>query len=96
MAIRFRRSLKIAPGLRLNIGKRSASVRLGPKNLGATFGTTGRTYSASIPGTGLGVTERQSRQTAGTRGAARAGFGTKFIFGVAGLVILGLVLAAIF
>lgn len=56
MAIRFRKTVRIAPGLKLNIGKKSASVRLGGKNLGYTVGTKGRTTSASIPGTGLGVT----------------------------------------
>lgn len=58
MAIRFRKSVKIAPGLKLNIGKKSASVRIGGKNVGYTVGTKGRTASASIPGTGLGVTSR--------------------------------------
>jgi hypothetical protein len=58
MAIRFRRSIKIAPGVRLNLGKKSASVRIGGTNAGYTVGTKGRTASASIPGTGLGVTSR--------------------------------------
>lgn len=59
MAIRFRRSIRVAPGLRLNIGKKSASVRVGGKNVGYTMGTKGRTASASIPGTGLGVVSRK-------------------------------------
>lgn len=58
MAIRFRRTLKIAPGLSLNLGKKSASVRVGGRNVGYTVGTKGRTVSASIPGTGLGITNR--------------------------------------
>lgn len=60
MAIRFRKTIKIAPGLKLNIGKKSASVRIGGQNMGYTVGTKGRTTSASIPGTGLGVTSRKN------------------------------------
>ena len=59
MAIRFRRTVRIAPGLKLNIGKKSASIRIGGKNAGYTIGTAGRTTSASIPGTGLGITSRK-------------------------------------
>jgi hypothetical protein len=58
MAIRFRKTVRIAPGLKLNIGKKSASVRVGGKNFGYTTGTKGKTVSASLPGTGLGVTHR--------------------------------------
>lgn len=59
MAIRFRKTLRLAPGLKLNLGKKSASVRIGGKNVGYTVGTKGRTVSASIPGTGLGVVQRK-------------------------------------
>lgn len=58
MAIRFRKSFKLAPGLRLNIGKKGASVRVGPKGAGYTVGTSGQRVSASIPGTGVGFSSR--------------------------------------
>lgn len=54
MATRFRRTKKIAPGVRLNINKGSASISVGPKGLKKTFSTTGRTTTTvGIPGTGL-------------------------------------------
>lgn len=54
MATRFRRTKKIAPGVRLNINKGSASVSIGPRGMKKTFSTTGRTTTtAGIPGTGL-------------------------------------------
>lgn len=54
MGWRFRRSIKIAPGVRLNFGKKSASVRIGGRGFGVTKSTTGRTtVSSGIPGTGL-------------------------------------------
>jgi hypothetical protein len=65
MAIRFRRSVKIAPGLKLNVGKRGGSVRIGGKNAGYTIGTSGRTVSASVPGTGLGFVSRKGRSPKG-------------------------------
>lgn len=58
MAIRFRKSIKIAPGVRLNLGKKSASVSVGVKGFRRSFSTTGRqTTSVGIPGTGLYATE---------------------------------------
>ena len=54
MAIRYRRSKKIFPGVKLNLNKKSISVTVGPKWLHKTYSTTGRTTTtASIPGTGL-------------------------------------------
>lgn len=50
----FRKSIRVAPGVRLNIGKKSASVRVGGRGFGITKSTTGRTtLSAGLPGTGL-------------------------------------------
>ncbi|MER9050229.1 DUF4236 domain-containing protein [Mesorhizobium sp. M0923] len=54
MAFRFRKSIKIAPGVRINLSAKSASVRVGPKGVGYTVSTTGKKrLSATIPGTGL-------------------------------------------
>ena len=61
MPFRFRRSIKIAPGLRLSFGKKSASLRLGVRGMGISKSTTGRTTaSAGIPGTGLWWTKSLS------------------------------------
>ena len=54
MGLRFRKSIKVAPGVRVNVGKKSASVSIGGKRARYTVSTSGRTTSsASIPGTGL-------------------------------------------
>ena len=42
MGLRFRRSIKIAPGVRVNLNKKSASVTFGPKGLKHTVSTTGK------------------------------------------------------
>ena len=56
MGFRFRYSKKLMPGVRLNVGKKSESVRLGGRGFGVTTGTSGRRVTAGIPGTGLSYT----------------------------------------
>lgn len=57
MGTRFRRSFKIAPGVRVNLNKKSASVSFGPKGLKHTISTTGKSHTTvGIPGTGLSYT----------------------------------------
>ena len=54
MGTRFRKSKQILPGVRLNVGKKSASVSIGPKGLKHTISTTGKSHTTvSMPGTGL-------------------------------------------
>ncbi|MFC3704471.1 DUF4236 domain-containing protein [Devosia honganensis] len=58
MGFRFRKSFKIAPGVRVNLNAKSTSVRIGSKGLGYTISSTGRKrVTASIPGTGISYTE---------------------------------------
>ena len=64
MAIRFRKSIKIAPGVKLNLNKKSAGVTVGGKGVHYTVNTSGtRTASAGIPGTGLYVTDVSSSKS---------------------------------
>lgn len=54
MGLRFRKSVKIAPGVKLNINKGSASVTVGKRGAHYTVSSTGRqTASVGLPGTGL-------------------------------------------
>lgn len=66
MALRFRRTLKIAPGVRLNLTKTGVSARVGPRGAGVTVGTSGTTVSAGLPGSGLHLSKKlpRRRQTA--------------------------------
>lgn len=56
MPVRFRRTLKIAPGLRLNLGKRGVSASVGVKGLRRTYGASGVRTTVGLPGTGLSYT----------------------------------------
>lgn len=58
MGLNFRKSVKIAKGVKLNIGKKSASVSVGGKYAGASFNPkSGARVRASIPGTGISYTK---------------------------------------
>lgn len=58
MGLRYRKSIKIAPGVRLNINKKSASISVGGKGLRYTVNSNGRkTKTVGIPGTGISYSE---------------------------------------
>jgi hypothetical protein len=67
VAWRIRRTVKIAPGIRLNINKRGPSVRFGPKGVGMTVGPHGHRVSAGVPGTGVYVYQQYGRKKSGSR-----------------------------
>jgi hypothetical protein len=56
MGFRFRRSIRILPGLRLNIGKRGVSTSIGVRGAHVTFGKNGVRETVGIPGSGLSYT----------------------------------------
>lgn len=57
MAFRFRKSIKLAPGVKLNVGKKSVGVSVGGKYGGYSFNSrTGARARVSAPGTGLSYT----------------------------------------
>lgn len=61
MGWRYRKSIKIAPGVRLNLNKKSVGVRIGGKRGGININSkTGTTARVSFPGTGLSYTQKIS------------------------------------
>lgn len=58
MGLRFRKSFKVAPGVKVNLGKKSSSVTFGGKGMHYTVNSKGTTTrSVNIPGTGICYTE---------------------------------------
>jgi len=53
MTLRFRRSIRIAPGVRLNLGLNGAGVSIGPRGLHVGINRRGAYASVGIPGTGV-------------------------------------------
>lgn len=62
MGWRFRKSIRLVPGVRLNVGKKGVSISAGPRGFKTTVGTSGRTTTVGIPGTGFSHTSRRSRK----------------------------------
>jgi len=56
MGFRFRRSIKILPGVRLNFGKRGISTSIGIRGAHVTIGKTGTRTTVGLPGSGLSYT----------------------------------------
>lgn len=53
MGLRFRKSFKLAPGVRLNISKSGMSWTIGPRGASVSIGKRGTYLNAGVPGTGL-------------------------------------------
>jgi tetratricopeptide (TPR) repeat protein len=67
MSFRFFRRFRIAPGVHLNLSKGGVSMSAGPRGLKATVGTSGRRFTAGIPGTGLHYTKVAKPGRSGSR-----------------------------
>ena len=71
MGVRFRKSIKICKGVKVNFGKTGASLTVGTRGLHHTIHTSGRrTSSVGIPGTGLSYVETSGggrKKTSGSK-----------------------------
>lgn len=87
MGFRFRRSVRIAPGLRLNLSKSGGSVSVGRR--GATVNLSGRgtRTTVGLPGTGISY----SSTTSSRRSSRQPGGIVNLITGLGVLVLLGAV-----
>lgn len=70
MGWRFRKSIKIAPGVRLNLSNLSPSLSVGPRGASVSIGKRGVYGNVGIPGTGLSYRERLDRPA--TRNPSRS------------------------
>lgn len=69
MALRFRKSIKLAPGIRMNLSGGGVSWSLGPRGASIGIGKRGAFLNAGIPGTGL--YSRQSLSSGGGSSSSR-------------------------
>ena len=86
MGLRFRRSIRLAPGLRINLSKSGPSVSVGTRGFTENFGPHGARTTVGVPGTGLSYSTRRGRRPA--KGS--------FVSGIIALVIILAVLRAFF
>ena len=62
MGWRFRRSVKLLPGVRINLGLRGASVSLGGRGITYNIGRRGSRVTLGLTGTGLSYSQQVSSQ----------------------------------
>ncbi|NUF49488.1 DUF4236 domain-containing protein [Gilliamella sp. ESL0250] len=62
MAVRFRKRIKIAPGVKLNLSSNGASVSLGGRGASLTIGKKGTYSNLSLPGSGLSYRTKLSSE----------------------------------
>ncbi|WP_174845444.1 DUF4236 domain-containing protein [Sporolactobacillus shoreae] len=93
MGFRFRKSFKIAPGIKFNVNKKSVGMTFGTKGAHYTINSKGtRTKSVGIPGTGLSYvdvknTEKRSSTTS-HNGKAPVSNRKGCVIGCLGLIVL--------
>ena len=64
MGWRYRKSVTLFPGVRVNFGLRSSSISIGGRGFRTTYSSTGRvTHSVGIPGTGLSYVTSSSNSS---------------------------------
>ncbi len=88
MGLRFRKSFKIAPGVKLNLNKNSVSLTAGAKGAHYTVNSNGkRTASVGLPGTGLYYTQ-SSGKSASNGNAPKKGSCLMSLLKIFGILIL--------
>lgn len=73
MALRFRKSIKLAPGLRMNLSGSGMSWSLGPRGASVGIGRRGTYLNTGLPGTGLYSRQRLSGGASASQQAAKPG-----------------------
>ncbi len=61
MGLRFRKSIKIAPGVRVNVSTRGTSLSVGKRGLTTNISRRGVRSTIGIPGSGISYTTRTAR-----------------------------------
>lgn len=56
MPIRFRKTFKLLPGVKINVSKHGISTTVGPRGMHLTFNRYGVRQSVGLPGSGLSET----------------------------------------
>lgn len=80
MGMKFRKSFKIAPGVKVNIGKKSTGVSIGGKYGGVSINSkTGTKARVSAPGTGMSYTTKVGGKTDGSSKTAAEIEGDEFL-----------------
>ena len=72
MGFRFRRSIRLLPGVKLNLSKSTPSLSLGPRGLHYTIGAKGNRFTVGLPGSGMSYTDYEPHGKAAADSAGEA------------------------
>jgi len=89
----FRKRIKIAPGINLNVSKSGVSSSIGGKGFSVTTGKKGTYVNTSIPGTGIYDRKKVSGSTSDNGGEEHSplfGYAILFIVALAAVLILAI------
>ena len=96
MGLRFRRSIKLLPGVRLNFSRSGVSTSVGVRGAHVTLGHGQVRETVGIPGTGLSYTETHSTHDHREQEAAiRPGSPPGVLATLGNLVVLAMLLGAV-
>lgn len=76
MALRFRRSIRLAPGLKVNLSKRGVSISSGIRGANVSLGRRGLYGNVGAPGTGLSYRTKLNASSGG-RSTKSSGYSAK-------------------
>ncbi len=62
MGFKFRKSIKVAPGVKVNLSRSGVGVSAGVKGARVSTGPSGTRITTSVPGTGLSYEKRLSNK----------------------------------
>ena len=88
MGFRFRRSIRLANGVRLSLSKRGTSLSIGKPGATVNFGPRGTRTTIGAPGTGLFYTTKPTR-SGGRGGVGAAVFRFMQVVYLALAIVLG-------
>ena len=88
MGFRFRRSFKIMPGVRLNVGKRGVSTSIGVRGARVTIGKDGTRHTVGIPGTGASWTDYKPHSAPGPQVSRWSSPGPLWFIAIVAAVII--------
>jgi hypothetical protein len=91
MGFRFRKSIKLLPGIRINLSKSGVSTSVGVPGATVNFSDKGTRTTVGIPGTGMSYSERVSGGKAGQRQAEpdAPGSGNWLLWVIAAIFVVG-------
>ena len=87
MGFRFRRSIKLFPGVTINLSKSDVSASLGVPGATINVGKCGTRSTVGVPGTGLSYSDKLSRPPERTTPAEGIGCGKLLAWGLVALFV---------